>query len=311
VSLGYASFLQRDPWITHVEPWTSARGAFGATRTDIWGMPEHDPLYSYRLIDGTWVTKSNPASAVITSNLADAINVRVGDVRELDVGQHRETVRITGIVDDSSTYLGSAATGKVFMHIADVNRIRRLGQQAEIFAFTLTSTDPASVDTALEAIEHRTREYGPTTYSAYADQQASGQAIGVLTLMLNAMVIVVAFVGIAGIANTLLINISERRREFGILRSVGAGTRHVLGILVSEGVVLALVGLVAGTVVGFPLARLMVRLTSAELFELSFHLSLASLGITFAVSILTVMAVSSLPGLVAARIHPIQVLRYE
>lgn len=311
VSMGFASFLQRDPWITHVEPWTSARGAFGSTRTDIWGMPERDPLYSYRLIDGSWVTRSNPPSAVLTSNLADEIDAQVGDVRELDVGTMREPVRIAGIVDDSSTYLGNSATGKVFMHVDDVNRIRRLGQQAEIFAFTLTSNDPNDVDVALEAIEQRSKEFGPTTYSAYADQQASGQAIGVLTLMLNAMVIVVAVVGIAGIANTLLINISERRREFGILRSLGAGTRHVLGVLISEGIVLALFGLIAGTIVGYPLARVMVRLTSAELFELSFHLSLASIGLTFAVAILAVTAVSALPGMVAARIHPIQVLRYE
>jgi putative ABC transport system permease protein len=197
------------------------------------------------------------------------------------------------------------------MHIADVNRIRRLGQQAEIFAFTLTSSDPSDIDMALESIEERAKEFGPVTYSAYADQQASGQAIGVLTLMLNAMVVVVAVVGIAGIANTLLINISERRREFGILRSLGAGTRHVLGVLISEGVVLAMLGLMAGLAVGYPLARVMVRLTSAELFELTFHLSFVSLGATFAVAILAVMAVSSLPGLVAARIRPIQVLRYE
>ncbi|HUG14403.1 MAG TPA: FtsX-like permease family protein [Thermomicrobiales bacterium] len=311
VGVGYSSFLERDPWITHVEPWTSARGAFGSTRTDIWGMPERDPLYSYRLIDGTWVTKSNPASAVITSNLAAEIGARVGDLRVLDVGEQRETVTIAGIVDDSSTYLGSAATGKVFMHISDVNRIRRLGQQAEIFAFTLTSNDPADVETALEAIEHRAREFGPTTYSAAADQQASAQAIGVLTLMLNAMVVVVAVVGVTGIANTLLINVSERRREFGILRSLGAATRHVLGVLVIEGSTLAAIGLIAGTIVGYPLARLMVELTSGELFELTFHLSPGALATTFGVAMLTVMAASALPGLVAARIRPIQVLRYE
>jgi putative ABC transport system permease protein len=311
VDLAFARVLERDPWIVHAEPWTSARGAFGSTRTDIWGMPEHDTLYSYRLIDGSWYTRGNPAQAVVTSNLAATLGIRVGDVRLLDVGQHRESVVVVGIVDDSSTYLGNTATGKVFMHIADVNRIRRLGQQAEIFAFTLTSSDPAIVDTALAEIEDRARAHGPITYSAYADQQASGQAIGVLTLMLNAMVVVVAVVGVAGIANTLLINISERRREFGILRSLGAGTRHVLVVLVSEGFMLALLGLVAGSLAGYPLARLMVRLTSAELFELSFHLSLESVAATFAIALVAVAAVSSLPGLVASRIHPIQVLRYE
>ncbi|HEX5166357.1 MAG TPA: FtsX-like permease family protein [Thermomicrobiales bacterium] len=311
VGLDFASVLAEDPWITEVEPWTSASGAIGSTRTDIWGMPADDPLYSYRLLEGTWVRQSNPPSAVLTSNLAAAIGARVGDWRELDVGQKRETVQIVGIVNDSSTYLGNAATGKLFMRVEDVNRLHSLGQQADVFAYKLTASDPDSVDTALAEIEERTRAYGPVTYSSYSDQQSSRQAIGILTLMLNAMVVVVAVVGVSGIANTLLISIAERRREFGVMRAIGAGTRQIVTVLVSEGLMLALLGLIIGTIAGYPLARLLVDITSAELFDLTFYLSPASIVMTFVVALLTVAAVSALPGLVAARIRPIQVLRYE
>jgi putative ABC transport system permease protein len=125
------------------------------------------------------------------------------------------------------------------------------------------------------------------------------------------MVIVVAVVGVSGIANTLLISIAERRREFGVMRAIGAGTRQIVTVLVSEGIMLALLGLIIGTIAGYPLARLLVDITSAELFELTFYLSPASIVMTFVVALLTVAAVSALPGLVAARIRPIQVLRYE
>ena len=57
--------------------------------------------------------------------------------------------------------------------------------------------------------------------------------------------------------------------------------------------------------------RMMVDITSAELFELTFYLSPASILTTFIVALLAVAAVSALPGLIAARIRPIQVLRYE
>jgi putative ABC transport system permease protein len=311
VDLGFAAVLQREPSVTQAEPWTSATGAIGSVRTDIWGMPEHDPLYSFRLVHGRWVHQSNPPSVVLTTNLADAIDARVGDALPLDVGAARETVRVSGIVDDSSTYLGNTSTGKVFMTVGDVNRLRGLGRQAEIFALTLTSSDPADVDAAMAALEERTREHGPVTYSTYADQRSSRKAIGVLTLMLNAMVIVVAVVGIAGIANTLLISIAERRRELGVLRALGAGSRQMVLVLVSEGVMLAIIGLIAGTAAGYPLARLLVRLTSAQLFELRFHLSPVAVAATFVVAILAVAAVSTVPGIVASRIRPIHVLRYE
>lgn len=311
VDLGYARTLELEPTVAQAEPWTSAQGNIGATRTDIWGMPDTTPLYAYRLVAGAWFAPSNPPSVVVTTNLAAALGVRVGDVRVLDVGQRRETVRISGIVNDSSTYLGNAATGKLFMRVSDINRLRGLGTRADLFALKLRSSDPAAVRIQLDTLEARLRGQGPVTFAAYSDQQGTQRAISVLTLMLNAMVIVVAVVGVAGIANTLLINIAERRREFGVLRAVGGGARHALIVLVSEGVTLATIGLIAGVIAGYPLARLIVNLTSAQLFDLTFHLSAESLALTFAVALLAVAGVSALPGLVAARIPPIQALRYE
>jgi putative ABC transport system permease protein len=311
IDTAYAADLKLDPHVVQAEPWTSASGSFGSTRTDIWGMPEHDPLYAYRLLAGTWVTQSNPPAIVISSNLAAAIDARLGDQRMLDVGDQAQTVQITGIVDDSSTYLGSTATGKAFMRVQDVNRLRGLGRSADIFALKFHASDPASVRAALQELENRTRANGPVTFAAYSDQQSAQRAINVLTLMLNAMVIVVGVVGMAGIANTLLISIAERRREFGVLRAIGGGTRHALAVLVSEGLTLALLGLLVGVAAGYPLARLMVDLTSAQLFALRFQLSLASLATTFAVALLAAAAVSAIPGLLAARIQPIQALRYE
>lgn len=311
VDVGYVRELAQDPWVVHAEAWTSATGAIGSTRTDIWGMPAENPLYSYRLVAGGWVRPARPTAVVLSSNLASQIDARVGETRQLDIGKRRETVQIVGIVDDASTYLGSTTTGKLFMQTADLNRLIGLGNRADMFALKLAATTPAEVDTALAEIEQRTRAQGPVTYAAYTDQRSSRQAIGVLTLMLNAMVVVVAVVGAAGIANALLISIAERRREFGVLRAVGAGARQVVAMLVSEGVMLAFFGLLLGVIAGYPLALLLVAITSRELFALSFHLSFQTLGLTFVIGILAVAAISSVPGLIASRIRPIQVLRYE
>jgi len=311
VDRGLATDLELNPWVVQAEPWTSASGSIGTTRTDIWGMPARDTLYDYRLVEGRWFTMTDVRTAVVTSNLAAELGVRVGDVRQLDVGRQRETIHVVGIVNDSSTYLGNAATGKVFMNVSDVSRLRELGQRADIFALKFTSPDSAQVDLAMASIEEQLRPLGPVTYASYADQESSRQAINVLTLMLNAMVVVVGAVGMAGIINTLLINIAERRREFGVLRAIGAGSRDTIMVLVSEGVLLALIGLIAGVIVGYPLARLLVSITSQELFELTFQLSARSVATTFVVALGAVAAASAIPGLVAARIRPIQVLRYE
>lgn len=311
VSAGLVNDISRNPDVLQAETWTSATGAIGSTRTDIWGMPEHDPLYAYRLVDGTWFSRTNPISVAVSKNLAEAIGASVGEQHVLDIGDRSTTVQVVGIVDDSSTYLGSTTTGKVFMPTADANRLLGRGDAADVFALKLRSSDTAFVHSTLERLEEQLREHGPVTLAAYEDQESARRAIDILTLMLNAMVIVVAAVGLIGIANTLIINITERRREFGVLRTLGAKTSDIVGILVSEGIMLASIGLVAGAILGYPLARLMVNLTSEELFELSFHLSTLNILATFGVALLAVAAVSAFPGLIASRIQPIQVLRYE
>lgn len=311
VSKALVTDISQHPDVLEVETWTSATGAIGSTRTDIWGMPASEPLYAYRLVEGDWISKSNPISAVLSRNLAESIGAGVGQQRVIDVGERSVPIQIVGIVDDSSTYLGSTTTGKVFMTTSDTNRLLGRGDNVDVFALKFRSSDPEEVDESIASLEDKTRLLGPIALAAYEDQASARMAIDVLTLMLNAMVVVIATVGLIGIANTLIINITERRREFGVLRTLGARSSHVVGILVSEGVMLASIGLVAGAALGYPLARLMVNMTSEELFELSFHLSSTSLAATFVLALLAVAAVSAVPGMLASRIQPIKVLRYE
>lgn len=311
VSDGLAKDIAALPNVSAVEPWTSASGSIGSTNTDVWGMPVDDPLYSYRLVEGAWFSSTNPVSVVLTLNLASNLDAQVGDQLTLDIRDRRETVLVTGIVDDSSTYLGSTATGKLFMPVRDLNRLLGLEGGVDLFALRFRSSDPVQVDAALAELEDAFAGYAPVTLAAYADQESSQNAISVLTLLLRVMVLLVAAVGVAGIANTLLINITERRREYGVLRALGAQSGHVITTLISEGLAVAVLGLAVGFALGYPLARYLVDLTSAELFDLTFYLAPLTMVGAVALSILVVVAVSTVPGVIAAHIRPVEVLRYE
>jgi putative ABC transport system permease protein len=306
-----ANSLAREPAILQAEPWTTASSAFGSTRTDVWGMPVEDPLYQFRLIEGSWIAKTNPPSVVLTSNLADRIDARTGDELELDVGDRRESVRVVGIVDDPSTYLGNTGTGKAFMTIDDLHRLLGRGREADLIALKMRSSDPTAVDQVLADLEERYQALGPGTLAAHSDRESTQQAIGILTQLLRAMVVIVGVVGITGIANTLIINVTERRHEVGVLRAIGARSVHLLRMLMVEGVTLAIGGIVVGLAIGIPVARVLVDLTGDQLFELTFILDIPTLLGALGVAIAAVACVSALPGLIAARLRPIQVLRYE
>lgn len=311
VSTGFERRLERHPEVITAEPWTRASGSVGSTPTTIWGIPADTEIYTARLTEGRWLGRGNPTPAVLTQNLAAELSVTTGDIVTLDIAERSALVQVVGLVDDESTFLGADTIGKIFLTIDDQHRLLGRGQTAGIFALRLESTDPREVDRILADLEETFDSYQPVTVPMYQDQESARRVIGILTLMLNSMVAIVALVGLAGIVNTLIINLTERRREFGILRSVGASREQLVRLLVTEGVALASLGYLVGLLIGFPLARYLVDLTSRQLFGLEFHFSPFTILGAFVVAVLASAAVALGPALIATRIRPIQVLRYE
>lgn len=311
VDIGFYRRLETHPEIERAEPWLRTSASIGSTNTTVWGMPEDTQIYTARLTEGEWIGRGNPVQVALTTNLAREIDAQVGDVITLDMRGGPQLVQVAGLVDDESTFLGADAIGKVFIRIEDQNQMLGRGQQAGIFAMQLTQSEPAEVERILADIEESFAMHRPQTVPMYQDQEAAERVIGILTLMLNAMVAIVALVGLAGIVNTLIINLTERRREFGILRSIGASTQQLVRLLVTEGVALATLGYVLGLIFGYPLAWYLVDLTSRQLFGLEFHFSAVAFIGAFIVAVLASAAASLGPAIIAARIRPIQVLRYE
>lgn len=305
----FARDLRADPNVAQAELWVSTPASIGSVRTSAWGVPSDTSIYTVRLTSGTWLHQSNPPAAVLTSNLARALGAQVGQVLPLDMGKRTALVQVSGIVDDESTYLGADTTGKVFLRTVDLQALAP--STFPFFSLQLTDPRPAAVDASLRELSERFRQYHPATLAMYRDKSSSRQAIGILTLMLDAMVVIVGVVGLAGIANTLLINLTERRREFGVLRALGASGRQLIGLVVTEALGLAGVGSLVGVAVGYPLARLLVTLTGQQLFRLDFQLGGATILGTLLVALLATAVVATGPGLLASRLRPIQVLRYE
>lgn len=310
VSADFAQRLDVLPDVAHAETWSRTGGFVGPLAVDVWGVPADTTLYHYRLLAGRWFSGA-PREVVVTGVLAQKDGITLGELLPVDIGKERRPFTVVGIVDDESTYLGSTATGKLFMSVADVSRMTFYGDNANLFALALPRHDPASVDAALNRIELATRGYDPSTYAAYSDKASTLRAVRILTLLLRAMVVLVGAIGMAGIANTLVLNITERRREIGILRAIGAGAGHLLRLLLTEGLALGLLGLALGLAAGVPLAARLVALTGASLFRLDFHLTPAIVAATAALSLGISLAASAGPGLLAARLRPIEALRYE
>ncbi len=137
--------------------------------------------------------------------------------------------------------------------------------------------------------------------------QAFGAVTGVLTLFLGAIAGISLLVGGIGIMNIMLVSVTERTREIGLRKAVGARRRDILGQFLTEAVVLALLGGVLGIIVG-ALGALAINLAVPQLdTTVTFNSVALAVGFSAAVGLFF----GIYPASRAAGLHPIEALRFE
>ena len=135
---------------------------------------------------------------------------------------------------------------------------------------------------------------------------AQQQAARTFSLLLAAMATVSLLVGGIGIMNVMLVTVTERTKEIGVRRAVGARQRDIITQFLLEAVLMSAAGGLFGIAIGvltIPLA--------ATLNQGLALLDPASIPLAFGVALLTGILFGLYPALRAARLHPIEALRYE
>jgi len=127
-----------------------------------------------------------------------------------------------------------------------------------------------------------------------------------MTALLASIAGVSLLVGGIGIMNIMLLSVTERTREIGLRRAVGARARDVRRQFVAEAMTLSLVGGCAGVVLGFAAS-----VGIAQLLRWSTNVSAGAVALSFGIAALVGVFFGWYPARQAARLDPIQSLRYE
>lgn len=125
-------------------------------------------------------------------------------------------------------------------------------------------------------------------------------------LMISAAVSLL--VGGIGIMNIMLVSVTERTREIGLRKAVGAKTRHIMAQFLTEAIVLTLIGGILGIALGFITAS---GLTKALDLDLVPSISVETIIITVGISTGVGLLFGTYPAYKAAKLDPIDALRYE
>ena len=187
-----------------------------------------------------------------------------------------------------------------------------LGSVGALFASTEQSADlPEAVEHVREVLRSRHRlqaeQADDFTIRTQVDigkvQENTGQT---LTVMLFAIASVSLLVGGIGIMNILLVSVTERTREIGVRMAVGAKRVHILMQFLIEAVTLSLVGGAIGVIVGIIGARLTTAIAGWPTI-----ISLDSIVSACIFSLAVGLCFGLYPANKAARLNPIEALRYE
>jgi putative ABC transport system permease protein len=134
----------------------------------------------------------------------------------------------------------------------------------------------------------------------------AGQITGMLTAFLGAIAGISLLVGGIGIMNIMLVSVTERTREIGIRKAVGALRRDILTQFLLESVVLSLIGGIVGIILGWAIATVAGRVID---LEAPLALGTVLLATGFATAVGLVFGIY--PAWRAAGLRPIEALRYE
>ncbi|MDD5623923.1 MAG: ABC transporter permease [Candidatus Peribacteraceae bacterium] len=139
--------------------------------------------------------------------------------------------------------------------------------------------------------------------------------IGTVTLSITIFLSLIAgislVVGGIGIMNIMLVSVTERTKEIGLRKAVGARRRDILVQFLVEAVALTLLGGLIGVAGGGFLGFLLTKIAAKFLGDLSFALTITSILLAMGMAVGTGLVFGIYPALRAARLHPIEALRIE
>ncbi len=187
----------------------------------------------------------------------------------------------------------------------------RLSSSSYISSYTVTATSDQVVDDAISFLKAKLLEkIGDDDYYTVS---SLGQILDMATEMLDTMeLLLVCIAGISllvggiGIMNIMLVSVTERTREIGIRKSLGATGRAIMSQFVIEAGTVSGVGGILGIILGSVLAIIF-----GNLLGLTAVPSLGAIAIAFGVSVGIGVLFGYLPAKNAAKLNPIDALRHE
>ena len=287
---------------------------------------DYPELFAREVVAGRFFDAEDVASsarvAVITSKVVDSLFPGVYPIGQtIRIGSVRFTV--IGLLEEQGGDFGPPGQDlddMVFIPISTaqtrLSGERIISGDRPITQIVIAARDSSTVDIAVQQVRQTLREERGITFRAEDDFQVITQGellnsftsvTALLTIFLGFIAGISLLVGGIGIMNIMLVTVTERTREIGLRKAVGAQKFDIMFQFLVESVVLALLG----GAIGVMLAGLATVGAAAALGDLSVSLQPSSVMLATMISTIIGVFFGIYPANRAASLNPIDALRYE
>jgi putative ABC transport system permease protein len=288
--------------------------------------PEYQEVYKYTIAYGEFFSDSDVASrdrvVVLGSTVAEDL---FGD--EDPIGQwvkvQGKRFTVIGVLEPKGGAIMGVSMDDIVVTPITTFQTRLFTQRTPsgedaVQSIALSVASAEAVDDVTYEIEdilrrrHRIAADEKNDFAVVSMEQMLGQlqqVFGIFTIVLGAIASISLLVGSIGIMNIMLVSVTERTREIGIRKAVGAKRRDILVQFLLEAAVLSLLGGAVGIIGGWMLSFL---ISLVDIGGITLHSVVSADIIILAVSVSVIIGLASgvYPAMRAARLNPIDALRY-
>ena len=249
--------------------------------------------------------KSGEKVLVLGYGIADKIFGKVDPIgKKVKVGT--QTFKVIGVAEEQGASFGGPSFDDYIYAPFDI--ISKIYDQDDLTEFSIKIRDAEQMDDAIKAIENELEKTFDEDEFTVFDQSTLLSTItsilSMLTIALGGIAAISLLVGGIGIMNIMLVSVTERTREIGLRKALGATPNMILKQFLIEAALLS----VLGGLIGLLLAVLGVELMQAFFpARITTQSVVLALGVSTAVGLVFGVA----PAKRAAQLSPIEALRYE
>lgn len=279
--------------------------------------PDYCEINGQKLVHGRYIKNTDVDNSsrvcVLDTDSAEKL-IGYSDCLGKEISLGGSIYTVVGVIESEDS-LASFFSNNMTAYVPYTSLIRLSDQvSSKVGTFTVGPAEGYTVDEAQSAVEERLKERFDDDEDAYYIssqnyiEEAMSQVNSVLTILLGGIAAISLIVGGIGIMNIMLVTVTERTREIGIRKAIGASRRTILVQFLIEAVMLCMLGCALGIFFSWGILQLIsVIVADTDLvFRLQGRVVLLSVIFCFAIGVIFGLY----PANKAAKMKPIDALHY-